>query len=176
MLSAFSALSNNKLYLENNLLPLQIFYHNRVQMMSKLTETERCVLNRLWNQYEELIEQDTYLMIRVKEDEYRMFKYERINKNTLKISLDSDQVGIYNFGGLTPNISKTVSDKDVFLGVYKPLSILSCNDLRVIDVGKTIPFDQEKSKALMSIWMKVEQLRLSIETFLESVEISHMKW
>ena len=47
-----------------------------------------------------------------------------------------------------------------------------CDGMNTTTVGNTVSFD--KSKELIDIWMSVEQLRLTVEAFLKSVEMNHV--
>ena len=173
MFKALSSIGSNKIYLENNLLPLQIFYHYRHEYEQKMTKNEKCILNKLWRKYENMIQQDEYLILKIGKDRYKMFQYENIDDNTkVKIILNSNQVGMYDISEFTSNEFIIVKKKNVFFGVYKPLSIIMCDGMNTTTVGKTVSFD--KSKELIDIWMSVEQLRLTVEAFLKSVEMNHV--
>ena len=120
-----------------------------------------------------MIQQDEYLILKIGKDRYKMFQYENIDDNTkVKIILNSNQVGMYDISEFTSNEFIIVKKKNVFFGVYKPLSIIMCDGMNTTRVGNTVSFD--KSKELIDIWMSVEQLRLTVEAFLKSVEMNHV--
>lgn len=174
MFGIVQALTSNKLYLENNLLPLQIHYRNRDKILSKLNRTDKCIMQKLWLDYEKLIESDKFLMLKVGEDSYKMFAYEVANDQQYRVSLDDDRVGIYDISEFAGKNTIRVYKRDAFLGVYKPLSPLVCSEMRVTNVGLTVNYDEDRANSLINIWMEVERLKLSVETFLESLEIEHI--
>lgn len=174
MFSIVQALSSNKLYLENNLLPLQIHYRNRSKILKRLDRTDKCIMRKLWSNYEKLIQSDKFLMLKVGEDSYKMFTYEVANDQQYRVFLDDDRVGIYDISEFTENNTITVYKRNAFLGVYKPLSPLVCSEMRVTNVGTTVNYDEDRASSLINIWMDVERLKLSVETFLESLEMEHI--
>lgn len=170
MFGVISALSSNKIYMENNLLPLQVYYSKHESVLSKLKGGERCVLQKLWRKYEDMIEADNFLNLKVGENSYEMFKYKKLDNNTYRIYLDDQQVGIYDLDELVPKKYITVNKKNVFLGVYPPLVDTICNYMPITKTGVTVSYTEDKAASLIKIWLEVERLRLSIEAMYNEIQ------
>ena len=173
-MNILSAFSNNKLYLENNLLPLQIYYSGRKQIMKHLTKEKQCVMQKIWNEYETLLSMDEFVNVRISANEYKMFRYEPFDKDHIKIILNAGQVGIMDISDFVRKETMQVKKSDVFFGSYKPLSILMCRDLPIINVGRTIGYRNDKIEQLISIWLQIERLKITLTTLLESIEVERI--
>ena len=178
---------NNKFYVERYLTKLQIYAEDLPNVIKRLVHTgkkdQACRLEKLFQEYKQLIQSDRYLNVKTGPDTFETYAYETQVKNgELLYEVDTSIHGkLGPFGSRTGTFK--LRSSQVFLGLYKPLCPLRCGKIRITTeqdfVGRAKRAWNNRSASTVtfalsnfySAWMQVEMLTLQLEAILKDIEI-----
>lgn len=171
--SVASGLFTNKDYFEKNLLPMQIYYHSREDFKKTLSLDQRCKLTLIWKDYEKIIGYNKFATIQTTKGSYETFSYEVVNDESIVIDIDNTGK-YYDISDFQDTTSFSILKKDVFFGIYKPLSPLcEKKEIHTELYNKSSTIDTVKN--IYKTWNKIERLRLAVEAlFKQQAVVSHV--
>jgi hypothetical protein len=164
-----TGLMNQKYHLETNLLPLQIYMDDMPKILEQMKGDKKCMILTWIKEYKKLISYDRLVNVKVAENTYQVFEYKMVN-NRLMIKVYEKLSFSMNLSNI-PHEWVFIEKGDYFKGVYKPLSPLRCSKMNIVKLSDRLIDNKEWLEHILSIWNKVEMLRISVEAIFREEEM-----